>query len=106
MKLSSNSSSSNQPLGTTSLRPFSLDHTVPSRVNLARFLDKNGHQEPLELKKFGNHTDLLGEGIFELCQGSPSAGASFIGLMAPFRNHEMDWTDVYGTSNIIGGAET
>lgn len=81
-----------------------MDHTIPSGVNLAKFLSKYEYKEPLDKTKFDNYGDLFGDDFFTYCQKNPGAGGSFIGLMTALRNHKMDWTEVYDTKRILDGA--
>ena len=84
----------------------SLDHTIPSGINLAKFLKTYKYQDPLDKTKLDNYTDMTG-GIdfFATCAKDPEQlGSSFIGLMTALRNHKMPWTDVYDTTALVAGA--
>lgn len=80
-------------------------HLWPCGLSLPGFLAKNQYREPLDIKKFDNHSDALGSPFFEYCQENHAAGSDFIGLMAALRNHKMDWTEVYNTAELVEGAD-
>lgn len=98
-------------LASLSRRPVihahSLDHTIPAGVNLARFLQKHAYQNPLDKTKLDNYADMTGgPDFFATCTSDPDGlGSSFIGLMTALRNHKMDWTHVYDTSELVSGAD-
>jgi hypothetical protein len=85
----------------------SLDHTIPSGVNLARFLHKHNYQNPLDKTKLDNYADMTGGAdFFATCAKNPERlGSSFIGLMTALRNHKMPWTEVYDTTELVFGAD-
>ncbi|KAF3042448.1 hypothetical protein E8E12_009556 [Didymella heteroderae] len=83
-----------------------LDHTIPSGVNLAKFLRKYNYQDPLDKTKLDNYADMTGGmDFFATCAKDPERlGSSFIGLMTALRNHKMPWTEVYDTAELVSGA--
>ena len=85
----------------------SLDHTIPSGINLAKFLQKYNYREPLDKTKLDNYADMTGGAdFFATCAKDPERlGSSFIGLMTALRNHKMPWTEVYDTSDLVSGAD-
>lgn len=86
---------------------FSLDHIIPSGVNLAKFLRNNNYQNPLDKTKLDNYADLTGgEDFFATCAKDPERlGGSFIGLMTAIQNYKMPWTEVYDTTELVAGAD-
>ncbi|KAL1607146.1 hypothetical protein SLS59_002850 [Nothophoma quercina] len=84
-----------------------LDHTIPSGINLAKFLQKYNYREPLDKTKLDNYADMTGGAdFFATCAKDPERlGSSFIGLMTALRNHKMPWTEVYDTSDLVSGAD-
>ncbi|RAR00454.1 S-adenosyl-L-methionine-dependent methyltransferase [Stemphylium lycopersici] len=82
------------------------DHTIPTGINLPRFLQKYNYREPIDLQALDNYRDMTnGTDFFALCAADPEGkGSSFMGLMTALRNHKMAWTDVYDTHRIISGA--
>ncbi|KAF2016211.1 S-adenosyl-L-methionine-dependent methyltransferase [Aaosphaeria arxii CBS 175.79] len=83
------------------------DHTIPTGINLPRFLQKYDHQEPVDKAKLDNYTDMTGgTDFFATCASDPvGKGSSFIGLMTALRNHKMPWTEVYDTTELVAGAD-
>jgi len=96
-----------QLLATTCLHTLSTDHTIPTGINLPRFLQKHNYCEPIDLQALDNYRDMTnGTDFFALCAADPEGkGSSFMGLMTALRNHKMSWTDVYDTNRIISGAD-
>ncbi|KAH6616292.1 hypothetical protein C7974DRAFT_441875 [Boeremia exigua] len=84
-----------------------LDHTIPSGVNLPKFLQKYSYQDPLDKTKLDNYADMTGGAdFFATCAQDPERlGSSFIGLMTALRNHKMPWTDVYDTTELVASAD-
>ncbi|KAI3393218.1 hypothetical protein diail_4545 [Diaporthe ilicicola] len=82
-----------------------FSHCNPCGVNLPGFLAKNQYREPLDTKKFDNHTDTFGSVFFDYCQENHAAGSNFMGMMTSIGNHKMDWTEVYGTTSLAEGAD-
>ncbi|KAJ0117894.1 Demethylsterigmatocystin 6-O-methyltransferase [Diaporthe amygdali] len=80
-------------------------HCNPCGLNLPSFLAKNQYREPLDTKKFDNHTDTFGSVFFDYCQQNHTAGSNFIGMMTAVRSHKMDWTEVYDTAGLVDGAD-
>lgn len=85
----------------------SLDHIIPSSVNLAKFLQKYNYQNPLDKTKLDNYTDMTGGAdFFAACAKDPERlGSSFIGVMTAVSNYKMPWTEVYGTMDLVKGAD-
>lgn len=85
----------------------SLDHTIPTGINLPKFFQKYNYQEPIDKARLDNYTDMTGgTDFFETCAKDPERlGSSFIGLMTALRNHKMPWTEVYDTSKLVEGAD-
>ncbi|EUC34941.1 hypothetical protein COCCADRAFT_92167 [Bipolaris zeicola 26-R-13] len=83
------------------------DHTIPTGINLPRFLQKYNYREPIDLQALDNYRDMTnGTDFFALCAADPEGkGSSFMGLMTALRNHKMAWTGVYDTRKIICGAD-
>jgi hypothetical protein len=83
------------------------DHTIPSALNMSKFLAKHNYQDPIDMTKLDNYTDMTnGTSFFATCAADPEGkGSSFIGLMTALRNHKMDWTEVYDTNKIVNGAD-
>jgi hypothetical protein len=72
------------------------DHTMPSALNMPKFLAKHNYQDRVDMSKFDNYTDITnGASFFATCTAHPEGKrSSFIDLMTVLCNHKMDWTDV------------
>jgi hypothetical protein len=81
------------------------DHTISSALSMSKFPAKHNYQDPIDITKFDNYTDMTnGTSFFATCAADPEGkGSSFIGLMTALRNHKMDWTEVYDTNKIVNG---
>jgi hypothetical protein len=87
---------------------FGDDHSIPSALNMPKFLAEYDYVEPVDMTKLDNYTHLTGgTSFFAACAADPGGkGSSFIGMMTALRNHKMDWTEVYDTNKIVQGADT
>ena len=85
----------------------SRDNTIPSGVDLAKFLREYSYQDPLDKTKLDKYAGMTGGAdFFATCaKDLARLGSSFIGLMTALRNHKMPWTEVYDTTELVLGVD-
>lgn len=55
----------------------SVDHTYLGGLNLPKFLAKHGYEEPVDLTKFDNYTEVYGKPYWDRCENEPAVAESF-----------------------------
>lgn len=82
-----------------------VDHTYRGGLNLPKFLAKHGYEEPVDLTKFDNYTEVYGKPYWDRCENEPAVAESFRAIMTGLTADKLDWTAVYDTHRLLDGAD-